>query len=490
MAYQKKIITNEINGDSYVYVKHPSGLDILIWKKEGFTTTEALFGTKYGSAYNKFKIDDEEQYTIVPNGIAHFLEHKLFENEDTDVFNLYAQTGAMANAYTSFFETVYLYNCSENYDKSLRILLSFVQKPYFTEESVAKEQGIIAQEIKMGLDNPERVSFFNLLEGLYRVNSVKYDIAGSVESISEITPELLYKCYNTFYNLNNMCLAIAGNLDVDEVLKICDEELIPSKELKLDVSFEIEHKDSGFEIDEELDFETPPEEIEETKKPKKSKKSVDEEDEDYEEESLENFFNFPPGEDFIIECIYAEGSVGIPIFNLGFRCEPYNGYELLKNEYVASILMQLVMGNTSKLYNDLTDEGLINSNFGFEVFWGAGSVFCLIISGESKDPDTVRDRIEMEIERLKEEGLDKEEFEIIKKSRYGSLVKSFDSVDTCAEYLLNAQFVGVEVFDMQKALQEVTFEEVTEGLTKYFDPTMSSISVVWNKRNKEGVGNA
>lgn len=432
MGYEKRIVTNEINGDSYIYVKHPSGLDILIWKKEGFTTTEALFGTKYGSVNNRFKTVDDDEYIEVPEGIAHFLEHKLFENEDTDVFELYAQTGAMGNAYTSFAETVYLFNCSENYDKSLRILLSFVQKPYFTDESVAKEQGIIGQEIKMGLDNPERKSFFNLLNCLYVNHPIKIDIAGTVESIAKITPELLYKCYNTFYNLHNMCLAIAGNLDVDEVLKICDEELIPVADYKLDASVVEE-----------------PEEI-----------ACDE--------------------------MCEEFPVGMPIFNIGYKCKAYSGYELLKNEYIASIMMQLVVGNTSKLYNDLTDEGLINSNFGFEVFWGSDSMFCLIISGESKDPKTVRRRIEEEIERLKSEGLDKDEFEIIRKSRYGSLVKSFDSVDTCAEYLLNAQFVGVDVFDMQKALQEVTFDEVQNGLYKFFDKSKSAISIIVPSRKQKG----
>ncbi len=430
MTYDRKIVVNENNGDSYVHVKHPSGLTILIWKKEGFTTTEALFSTRYGSVNNKFRTVDDDDYVEVPEGIAHFLEHKLFENEDCDVFELYAKTGASGNAYTSFDETTYLFSCTENYAQSLRILLSFVQKPYFTEQSVAKEQGIIGQEIKMGLDNPDRKSFYNLLSCLYVNHPIKIDIAGTVESIAKITPELLYKCYNAFYNLNNMCLAIAGNLDVDEVLKICDEELIPSADIKLEIP----------QIDE-------PENVAQS-------------------EHIEEF------------------NVGVPIFNLGYKCKPCTGYELLKKEHTATILLKLVAGTTSKLYNDLTNEGLINSSFEFEAFF-AGYNFSIIFTGESKYPRVVRERIDAEIERLKVDGLDREEFEIIKKGMYGYLVKSYDSVTACAEYLLNSHFVGISAFDIQKILSEITFEDVTQGLWEFFDKSKSAISIIVPKQKGE-----
>lgn len=175
---------------------------------KGFSSVEALFGTKYGSINTMFKTSDDAEYTTVPEGIAHFLEHKLFENEDCDVFELYAKTGASANAFTSFDKTCYIFSSSHNYQDSLRILLDFVQKPYFTKENVDKEQGIIGQEIKMTNDNPDWRLFFNLLRGMYHNHPVKIDIAGTVESIAEIDADLLYKCYNTFYNLNNMVLSI------------------------------------------------------------------------------------------------------------------------------------------------------------------------------------------------------------------------------------------------------------------------------------------
>ena len=233
---EKKVLTSR-TGDSCIYVKHPSGLDIYICEMEGFSTIEALFGTKYGSINTMFKTNADKEYTTVPEGIAHFLEHKLFENEDCDVFNLYAKTGANANAFTSFDKTCYLFSCSKNYKESLGILLDFVQKPYFTPESVAKEQGIIGQEIKMCDDNPNWRVFFNLLNCLYHNHPVKIDIAGTVESIAEIDAELLYKCYNTFYNLNNMVLSIAGNINAEEVLEICDKYLKPCDDKGLETVF-------------------------------------------------------------------------------------------------------------------------------------------------------------------------------------------------------------------------------------------------------------
>ncbi|MBQ3947145.1 MAG: insulinase family protein, partial [Ruminococcus sp.] len=182
---EKNIIKSQNTGDSCIHVKHKSGLDIYICEMPGFSSVEALFGTKYGSINTMFKMRDDKEYTVVPEGIAHFLEHKLFENEDCDVFELYAKTGASGNAFTSFDKTCYLFSCSKNYQESLKILLDFVQKPYFTQETVDKEQGIIGQEIKMTNDNPDWRVFFNMLRCMYHSHPVKIDIAGTVESIAQ-----------------------------------------------------------------------------------------------------------------------------------------------------------------------------------------------------------------------------------------------------------------------------------------------------------------
>ena len=234
----KQVIRSELLGEQYTLVHHDSGLDILMWKKEGFSTVEALFGTKYGSINNCFKTDDTDGFIQVPDGIAHYLEHKLFESDDnSNVFELYARTGAAANAFTANDITAYQFSCTDNYEQSLEILLDFVQSPYFTKENVEKEQGIIAQEIKMGDDSPTRKCFKNLLKALYVNNPVRIDVAGTVESIAKITPELLYTCYNAFYNLHNMTLSIAGNIDEQTVLDICDKKLKPSRDIHLETRF-------------------------------------------------------------------------------------------------------------------------------------------------------------------------------------------------------------------------------------------------------------
>lgn len=425
MNYPREVIKSDRIGESYVKIKHPSGLDILIWKMEGFSTVEALFAAKYGSINTRFKTTENKDYIEVPEGIAHFLEHKLFENEDCDVFDLYAETGASANAYTTFDHTAYTFSTSGDYKKPLEILLSFVQKPYFTQETVDKEQGIIAQEIKMLEDSPDRKCFFNLLKSIYKNHPIRIDIGGTVESISHINAELLYDCYNTFYNLHNMTLSIAGNVDENEVIKICDKFLIPVEDKKLDSSFE------------------------------------DEPAEVYKKEVVEHF------------------AVGMPIFNIGFKSKGFKGEDLVKMETVASIVMQLLFGNISTLYKDMLDSGLINSNFSYEVFDVEG-VFSCICSGESKDPHAVLEKCIKAVENAKINGLDREQFEMLKKSKYGGIVRGFNNVENCASLMLMANFAGVDAFSFTEKLANLTMEDCMEALDILFDTDKVSISIVDN----------
>ena len=227
-----KRVESARTGDFYYKGRHPSGLDIYLYPKENGRSTRAVFGTKYGSIDNCFQRSDEASAETFPEGIAHYLEHKLFESEDGDAFARYAETGANANAFTGFESTCYVFSCTDRLYDSLRILLDFVQSPYFTEETVAKEQGIIGQEIKMYEDLPGWRVFFNYLQAMYHSHPVRKDAAGTIESIAEITPEHLYRCYNTFYNLNNMALVLSGKFDVDKVITVCDEMLKPSPDRK------------------------------------------------------------------------------------------------------------------------------------------------------------------------------------------------------------------------------------------------------------------
>lgn len=422
---EKKIIRSERVGEQYTYIKHPTGLDIYIWKMENYSTTHALFGTKYGSINTKFKTKDDKDFITVPNGIAHYLEHKLFENEDCDVFSLYAKTGASGNAYTSFDKTCYLFSCTDNFEKSLEILLNFVQSPYFTEETVRKEQGIIAQEIRMYDDNPGWRVFFNMLQGLYHNHPVKIDIAGTVESIAEINADLLYKCYYTFYNLNNMVLSIAGNVDEDKVIELCDKLLKPNSNIELETAFEEEPETSA-------------------------KKEV-----------------------------VQQLEVSMPIFNIGFKMKPANGIDMVKAEVETNIVLSLLSDESSSFYKRLYDEGIINSTFSTEVFNG-DSYFCAIFGGESRTPNAVLDSITGEIERCKKEGLDEERFEIIKKSYYGSLIRELNDVEAIATILINMGMEKLSAFDVIEAVAEVTFDDVKKRLEQ-FNSENVTISVIQPK---------
>lgn len=404
---EKNILTSPVTGDSCIHVKHKSGLDIYICEMPGFSSVEALFGTKYGSVNTMFRMRDDKDYTTVPEGIAHFLEHKLFENEDCDVFELYAKTGACGNAFTSFDKTCYLFSCSKNYQESLKILLDFVQKPYFTKESVDKEQGIIGQEIKMTNDNPEWRVFFNMLRCMYHNHPVKIDIAGTVESIAEIDADLLYKCYYTFYNLNNMVLSVAGNITADEVLAICDECLKPCK-------------DKGLE-------------------------SV-----------------FPDEPESIVQSeIYEKQEVGTPIFHIGYKCIPASGEERLRKTMAASVASSLLTDASSEMFRRLLIEGTINSSFGSEVFVGDG-FFSVIFSGESADPEKVRDSLCEEVDRIVREGISEKDFQRIRKSAYGLMVRDLNNVESVANLMINAHMEGVSPYDAVNVLSEMKCSDVYE----------------------------
>lgn len=427
---EKKIIRNERTGEQYTYVKHSTGLDIFIWKMEDYSTTHALFGTKYGSINTKFKTKDDPDFITVPNGIAHYLEHKLFENEDCDVFKLYAKTGASANAYTSFDKTAYLFSCTDNVYESLEILLSFVQNPYFTEETVQKEQGIIGQEIRMYDDNAGWRVFFNMLGGLYHNHPVKIDIAGTVESIAEINADLLYKCYYTFYNLNNMVLSIAGNIDEDKVLEMCDKLLKQGGNPELVTAFEDE-----------------PETV--------CKKEV--------VQKLE---------------------IAMPMFHVGFKAKPEKGIEAVRAEIETNFVLSLLADESSDFYKKLYDDGIINTSFSSEVFMGDG-YFCSIFAGESRNPRLVRDKIIEEINRCKKEGLDEKRFNIIKKSYYGALIRDLNDAEAIATIMLNAGMEKLSAFDVIESVAAVTFEDVQKRLEKQFNTENVTLSIIEPLADKE-----
>ena len=420
---KKEFFENEI-GESYVKATLDNGLKIFILEKPQYKSSYAIFGTKYGSIDTIFNVDGKE--TAVPEGIAHFLEHKLFECEDGDAFTKYAKTGAYANAFTSFDKTCYLFSCSDKFYENLDILLNFVQSPYFTEATVNKEQGIIGQEIRMYDDSPAWRVMFNMLMAMYHNHPVRIDIAGTVESIAKIDYTLLFDCYNTFYNPSNMFICIAGNVDTSTCLEQIKRSIKPSEPKEI-----IRIK--------------PEEPIEVVK--------------NYTEQSLE---------------------VAQPLFCFGFKEKITDKTLTVKEKIITALLLNIISGDASPLYKELINSGLINDEFDSEHFCGDG-YSALIFEGESSDPKTVAEAIKNEINRLKNDGIDKKLFSAIRAGMYGSAIRMFNNVESIAMQLTECAMNDCNLFDEIKYLKSVTLDDVTRKLN-ILDTENTVLSVI-NPKN-------
>ncbi|MEE1246791.1 MAG: pitrilysin family protein [Acutalibacteraceae bacterium] len=417
-----KEIKNELLNEKYYDIDHPSGLKILVMPKENYSSTYAIFATKYGSIDTMIQMKDGS-FKEIPEGTAHFLEHKLFESEDLDAFERFAKTGASANAYTSFDRTGYLFSCSANFKKNLEILLDFVQNPYFTQATVEKEQGIIGQEIDMYKDVPDWEVMFNCLMNMYHNLPVRIDIAGTHESIAQISAETLYGCYDNFYNLHNMVLSVAGNVSVDEVIEVADKMLKP-----------VEGKMAQRKvIDEPKEVVSP-----------------------YVEEKL---------------------SVATPQFMFGFKENRDTPERTAKEEVTMEILLDMISGQSSELYRRLFDNKLINNSFGFEYFTGFG-YSCVFFAGESIDPKAVADEIVKEIKSFRENGFDKAAFDRTKKKLYGRMIMGMNDVDGIANNMAISYFAGEDIFTDFEIYKTVTLEDVEELFKNTLDENYSVLSVI------------
>ncbi len=381
---------------------------------------EEVFATRYGSVYNTLPTADggtEE----VPAGIAHYLEHKLFESEDGDAFNRFAKTGASANAYTSFERTAYLFQATDNILPSLEILLDFVRHPYFTPATVQKEQGIIGQEIRMCEDDPDRCVLYNLLQSMYHRHPVRIDIAGTVKSIADITADLLYRCYERYYNLHNMVLVVAGKITPEEVEDAANRLPTPAPAFI----------PADFTVDE-------PEEV-------------------------------------VQKRVEAAMPVSAPQFYLGFKEPPTQPDPL--SVAAARLLPQLIAGKSTALYQALLDEDLINDQFGFEYFNGPGYGVWLF-GGESADPDKVCERLCTEICRMQADGIDPERLEEARRAVYGDVISGLDDPSEAAEWLLAHRIDGIEPMSELDALATVTAEQLTAQLRRRIPVEHHTLSVI------------
>ena len=423
-----KYIKSDITGEEMHYGTHSSGLGIYLIPKKDYSKTFAIFGTRYGSVDSKFIVPGESEITEVPDGIAHYLEHKMFDQPDgSNVFDKFARYGGNANAFTSFNRTAYLFEATANIEENLEALMDYVQSPYYTDETVQKEQGIIGQEIKMYDDSGNWKLFFNLLNCLYQNHPVKKEIAGTVESISRITPEYLYKCYNTFYNLSNMSVVVVGNFDVNSVLGVIEKGI---------------KKNEPFNEEIKKIYEEEPSEI---AKP-------------YAEQSL---------------------SVAAPLFMIGFKDTDvgYGGERLLKKYIETSILLKMLFGKSSRLYKSLYEKGLINNTFGSE-YTMQPSYGYSAIEGESKEPKAVYEAVIAEIDRVRSEGLNEDDFNRIKKVLWGEYIRSLGDVEEYAVTFLQQTFMGIDYFNYYDVYKSVTFDDIKKRFDTHFKKDKSVLSVI------------
>lgn len=420
----KTVYTDAVLGESCHSVTLPNGLKIFVSEKKNFKTCYAVFGTKYGSIDTEFSRDGKA-FTKVPEGIAHYLEHKLFESEDGDAFTRYSKTGANANAFTSFDRTCYLFSCADRFYDNLEILLDFVQTPYFTEQTVKKEQGIIGQEIRMYDDSAPWCVLFNMLSAMYESHPVRIDIAGTVQSIAEINADLLYECYNTFYNPSNMFVCIAGSLNADEVIDYIEKSVKPSP-------------------------------------------------------ATEIIRRFPPEPDGVLKpYVEKEMPVAKPIFCFGFK-EQCDGERTLRESVLSELLIEIIAGEASPLYEKMVQSGLINDEFDSEYFQGNGYA-TPIWQGESNDPGAVAEEIKGEVSRLKKEGIDEELFESVRRTLYGAAIKRYNTVDAIVMNLVDCAMDGTGPYDDVDILRSVTKSDVEERLTLLREDN-TVLSVILPKR--------
>lgn len=413
-------------GEVLYSYEHSSGLKAFVIPKKGYSKKYATFSTYFGSINNEFIIPGEEHATKVPDGIAHFLEHKLFEQKDGSVMDKFSALGSNPNAYTSFNQTVYLFSCTDRFDENLELLLNYVQNPYITEESVEKEKGIIGQEIMMYQDDPGWRVFFNFLGALYSEFPVRIDIAGTVDSISNINRETLYKCYSTFYHPSNMIVLVVGDVEPEGIFEKIEEA--------------IEKKDKRAAIKRIF-----PEE------PRGINKS-------YAEQSL---------------------AVSIPLFQMGYRdnFQSDNGLELLKREVAIKLILNLLAGRSSRLHEELYGEGLINSSFGLDFTIERGYGFS-VLGGESTNPQAVKERFCQMVEYAKKNGLERDAYDRLLKSMLGKYMRQFNSVERISHSFISVYFKGVNLFDYLDVYDKITFEYVNEVFEDHFNIDNMALSVI------------
>lgn len=419
-------LRSQLLQEEVFHARLESGLQVYLLRKPGYRRAYATVATRYGSVDSRFIPAGSTEPLEVPAGIAHFLEHKLFEEEGGSVFDRFAERGASANAFTSYTLTAYLFSCTSAFDENLRVLLDFVAKPYFTDELVEKEKGIIEQELKMYDDHPDRVLLRNLLEALYHQNPVRIDIGGTVESVRQITKEQLYTCYNTFYHPSNMVLFAAGDLDPEATLQVI-REAAPDGEARGEI---------------ERFYPEEPEAVRERR-------------------------------------VEQAMAVSRPRYALGVkdRVTGLTGEVLMRREIAHNMLLHMLFGRSSTAYQALYEAGLIDDGFG--AYYTASPLYGhAIIGGETDDPDRLHREIVAIVDRFREEGFDEADFQRAKRQALGEFLDAFNSLEFIAHSFISYHFREGNFFRYPEIVQEMPAEELRSHIDQLLDLERSAVSIV------------
>ena len=392
----------------------PSGLTVLVRPMPGYAAAHAVVAARFGSIDVHFRLGGQE--LTLPAGVAHYLEHKMFEDQEGDAFAKFARTGANANAFTSFDRTCYYFTATSAVDESLDVLLGMLTHPYFTDETVAKEQGIIAQEIKMYEDSPDWRLVTELCQCLYHSHPIRVDIAGTCDSIARITPAMLYDCCQAFYAPANLVLAAAGNLTARQVLDACARAGLDRPAAAPAAQRILAPEPMTLA------------------RPQKTLRMA----------------------------------VAKPCFGIGYKEAPLAPGDG-RTEALYDLILCCLCGGMSPLYRRLYDEGLVNPGFGGEVLRADGCC-CILFTGESDQPDTVRRLLQEEIERLRAEGVDREVFTLCKNEKYGQLVENLENVEDAASQMADFALLGQTVSQQVEMLAGLTAEDADAALQSILQP--------------------
>ncbi|MBS6253000.1 MAG: insulinase family protein [Clostridium sp.] len=425
-----QIIENSKVKEKVYIEKLDNGLTVMIIPKPGVQKKYMIWGTNYGSNDNEFIVPGEQEKTTVPNGVAHFLEHKMFEQENgTNSLDVLTALGTEANAYTTNDHTAYLFECTDNFYEAMDELMDYVQHPYFTDENVEKEKGIIGQEIMMYDDYPEWRVYLNAMEAMYHNNPIKIDIVGTIETISKIDKEILYKCYETFYNPSNMAMVICGDFEPEKLIKEVKKRLI-------------DKKSNG---------------------------------------KIERIFKEEP-EEIVKEKIEQKLEVSQPLYTMGIKdkidnVENSNKTDIVKKHIAIEILLNIIMGRSSKLYKELYNEGLIYSGASLDYEFSKTYAH-ILIAGQSTDPEKLYEKFKLRVKELKENGIDENDFERNKKMIYGGYVKEYNDVTDIARMFLADYFKGINSFDYIEEINSINVEYLNQVLKDVFKENKMVLSIV------------